>query len=269
MKYLLTTTLLVFSFILCVNAQLRERTCHFGITFEISNNPNWGYGEPVILTVEPNSPADIAGVRPGDIIMEINGSATYLRNYQTITSWLFDDTSDMAVFTIRNLSNYFREYELPRRCRSVKSMDEADLASAFSFYSIEDTQERAFVLPLKVTTNKNVDFSDYHTFDFILDPNAPQVDSYINKLLEDALKIKGLTRNTEDPDFFIQTYYSYQPNPKFNAYEKNVDKRTWRFDSENKQMVSLPILSGDNPSAEYEGNFILELGLRFFEKKIY
>lgn len=250
-----------------LTAQTYEQTCHFGITFEISNNPNWGYGEPVILTVEPNSPADVAGIKPGDIIMEINDAATYLRNYQTISSWLFNSTSDIATFTVRNLNTYFKEYELPRQCRAINSIGEADLASSFSFYSLENTQERAFVLPLKVTTSKDVDYSDYHTFNFIEDPNSTALDSRINALLEEALKQRGLTRSNDNPDILIQTYYTYQPNTKYNPSVKLKEKNTWRYDPRVKEIVSLPILSGDDSNAEYNGQFALEFGIRFFDKK--
>ncbi len=54
------------------------------------------------------------------------------------------------------------------------------------------------------------------------DENAPEIDAYINRRLEQALSEKGLIRETEDPDFVIQTYYTYQPNPNFNPGLKEV-----------------------------------------------
>ena len=266
MKHLFSVILIIVS-VFSTTAQTNEQTCHFGITFEISGNPNWGYGEPVILTVEPNSPADFAGIKPGDIIMEINGAATYLRNYQTIASWLFNTSSDIATFTVRNLNTYFKEYELPRQCRPINSVSESDLASSFSFYSLENTHERAFVLPLQINTNKNVDYSDYHTYSFI-EENTTPLDRQINAELGEALKEKGLTYSNDNADILIQTYYSYQPNPNYNPQKANVsDKNTWRYNTKSKEMISLPILSGDDVRAEYNGQFILEFGIRFFEKK--
>lgn len=266
MKHLFLTLVLSL-FIMNLGAQVDTQTCHFGITFEISDNPNWGYGEPVVLTVEPGSPAEIAGIKTGDIIMEINGAATYLRNYQTINSWLFDENSEIALFTIRNLNTYFKEYELPRRCRSIKSLDESNLASSFAFYSLEGTQDRVFTLPLKISANKDVDYSDYHTFNFIEDPKAPAVDNYITEQLEQALKAKGLIRTNVEPDFLIQTYYSYQPNKKYNPSGKQTYNGSWRYDVNSREMVLLPILQGDDLSAEYNGQFILNFGIRFFDKK--
>ncbi len=266
MKKLLSV--LIQAFIISgISSQTYEQSCHLGVTFEISNNQSWGYGEPVILTVEPNSPADVAGIQPGDIIMEINGAATYLRNYQTIASWLFNESSEITRFTVRNLNTYFKEYELPRLCRPVNAISESDLASSFSFYSIEDTHEREFVLPLKITTNKDVDYSDYHTFSFYPDENPTDLDKRINSQIEASLKEKGLVKTENDPDILIQTYYSYQPNPKYNPQRRVQNKTSARFDTKNQQMVTLPILPGNDMQAENNGQFILELGIRFFDQK--
>jgi len=251
-------------------AQSYNQQCLLGVNFEISTNPCWGYGEPVVLSVDPGSPADKANIKPGDIIMEVNKTATYLRNYQTIASWLTDNTSQDVSFTIRNLNTYFKEYQLSRKCISKKAIGEADLAELFAFYSLENTQERAFTIPLKVITNKNTDYSDYHTFDIMKDPNVPSqdIDNYINSQIEKALTDKGLTRKTDNPDFVVQTFYSYQPNLKYNpANSQSTVKQSWRYDSQNKKMVLLPILPGDYPSAEREGQFLLELGVRFLDNK--
>ncbi|GAB6012736.1 PDZ domain-containing protein [Viscerimonas tarda] len=267
MKRLFSVILFIVT-IFSITAQTTEQTCHFGITFEISNNANWGYGEPVILTVEPNSAADIAGIKPGDIIMEINGAATYLRNYQTIAPWLFDSDASVATFTIRNLKSYFKEYELPRQCRPVNSISESELATSFSFYSLENTQERVFILPLQITTSRDVDYSDYRTYSFIDRQDNIPVDRRITAELEKVLNEKGLVFSADNADILIQTYYTYLPNPKYNPLA-NTSKETsaWRYNPLTKEMVSLPILSGDNPLAEHSGQFILEFGIRFFDKK--
>lgn len=267
MKNLILAFLFITTSTFYLSAQNKEQTCHFGITFEISNNPNWGYGEPVVLSVEPYSPAEKAGIKVGDIIMEVNSTATYLRDYRTIAAWLFDSTEDNTYFTIRNLNTYFKEYKLNRQCNEVGSLSESDLATSFSFYSLEDTNERSFVLPAQVTTNENVDYSDYHTFDFITEPGVPEIDSQITSIIEKNLRDRGLTRDTEDPDIIIQTYYSYQPNPKYNAARSISQSKTWRYDPNDQKMILVPFLSGDNKEAGFEGRYMMELGIRFFDKK--
>lgn len=256
------------TFILGISAQANRKYCDSGIIFEISNNPNWGYGEPVIIFVQPHSPADKAGVKVGDIIMEVNNSATYLRNSQTISNWLFDGSESEMKLTIRNVNTYFKEFDVRKDCKTLNSISEFELASVYSFYSIESTNDRSFALPLRVDPNTDVDFSDYHTFDFINEGNeVPEADYYINSQIEKALIERGLTRNTKDPDIIVQSYYSYQPNTKYDSRSRSKSTKTWRYDWETGKMIQLPILSADDPNAEYKGHYILELGIRFFDKK--
>jgi len=245
-----------------------KQYCDLGITFEISNNPSWGYGEPVITSVQPFSPAEKAGLKVSDVIMEVNSTATYLRNFTTIANWLSDATDPEIKLTIRNLDTYFQEYTIQRICKSARSISEFNLATAYSFYSIENTNERAFSLPLKVDPNINVDFSDYHTFDFIKEGgNVPEMDTYINYQFEKALVARGLKRTSNDPDILIQTYYTYEPNVKYNPSTFSKNTKTWRYDPELREMVALPILSAEDPNAETKGQYTLELGVRFFDKK--
>lgn len=251
-----------------LNFSENSRTCDFGLTFEISTNPNWGYGEPVVTAVEPYSYAEKAGIKVGDIIMEINRTATYLRNYQTIKNWLQDPNLSEMILTIRNVNTYFKEFVINRECKNVNSINEFALASAYSFYSLENTSSRAFSLPLRVDPNLNVDFSDYHTFDFIDEGgNVPEIDYRINAEIEKALLSRGLVRDTKDPDFIVQSYYSFEPNLRFSSASRGSDSRIWRYDSDSRMMVQLPFLSADDPNAETKGQYILELGIRFFDKK--
>lgn len=245
-----------------------KQYCDLGITFEISNNPSWGYGEPVITSVQPFSPAEKAGLKVGDVIMEVNSIATYLRNYATISSWISDAADAGIRLTMRNLDTYFQEYTVERNCKSARAISEFNLASAYSFYSLEDTNERGFSLPLRVDPNMNIDFSDYHTFDFVNEGgNVPEMDTYINYQFEKALIAKGLKKTSNDPDILVQTYYTYQPNVKYNPSTYSKNTKTWRYDPEAREMVALPILSAEDPNAELKGQYNLELGIRFFDKK--
>lgn len=251
-----------------IDAQPNRKYRDCGILFEISNNSNWGYGEPVITYVQPFSSAYNAGLRRGDIIMEVNGSATYLRNNQTIAGWLTGGSERNMTLTIRNVHTYFKEFQVEAETKAMNTLSEFDLASMYSFYSIESTNDRAFSLPLKVDPNTNVDFSDYHTFDFINEgTSVPEIDHYINSIIEKALVERGLVRSSKDPDIIVQSYYSYQPNVKYSPASKSKSLHTWRFDPETKQMIQVPILSAGDPNAETKGQYILELGIRFFDKK--
>lgn len=249
-------------------AQSSKQQCNLGITFEISNNPSWGYGEPVILSVEPYSPADKAGLKVDDIIMEINSTATYLRNYPTIENWLTDNTDSQIRLTIRNTDTYFKEYTVTRNCAPKNARSEFDLASTYSFYSVQSTSNRAFSIPLKVVPNKDVNYADYNTFSFIVDNRgATALDIYITSQVQKALESRGLVRDDINPSMLVQTYYSYQTNLKYDYLKTDKVVKTWRFDTETQQMILLPILSAEDPQAESKGEYILELGIRFYDNK--
>lgn len=270
MNKILLSLLILLSFTFHANSQNYEKNCYYGITFEVSKNPNWGYGELVITGVEPNSPAEKSGIKIDDIIMEINGQATYLRDNQTIASWLFDDKYDPEVkFTIRNMNTYFKEYPLVRKCIAVNSISEKQLSEIYSFYSLENTNQQIFTLPLFVDTNEEVDFTDYHTYDFYeAGKNVPSIDKHITALLEKDLKSKGLVRDTSDPDIVVQAYYSYSPNPKYTGLNNpNYTPVSVRYDCEKQQLVSLPIFNVKDPKVESAAQYIVEYGFSFYDRK--
>ncbi|MDR0825194.1 MAG: PDZ domain-containing protein [Prevotella sp.] len=246
------------------------KNCYYGITFEVSTNRNWGYGELVITGVEPNSPAEKSGIKVDDIIMEINDQATYLRDNQTIAQWLFSDMYDPRVtFTIRNINTYFKEYPLDRKCIAVNAVSERQLSEIYSFYSLENSNQQSFTLPLSVETNKEVDFTDYHTYDFY-NPgkNVPDVDKRITALLEKGLQSKGLTRDTSDPDIVIQVYYNYTPNIKYTGLNNpNYNPTSLRYDCEKRQMERLPIFDAKDPKVESAAQYIVEYGVSFYDRK--
>jgi hypothetical protein len=269
-KILLTITfVLVFPF--HTEAQnYYEKNCYYGITFENSKNQNWGYGELVITGVEPDSPAEKSGIKIGDIIMEINGQATYLRDNQTIAKWLFDNKYDPEVkFTIRNMNTYFKEYPLVRKCIAVNSVSEKQLSEIYSFYSLENTNRQTFTLPLHVEINEEVDFTDYHTYNFYdADKNVPAIDGQITALLEKELQVKGLVRDTSDPDIIVQAYYSYSPNNKYTGLNNpNYRPVSLRYDCSKKQLVSLPVFDYKDPNIESAAQYIVEYGFSFYDRK--
>lgn len=256
--------------VLSANSQNEDKSCFFGITFEVSDNRNWGYGELVVTGVEPGSPADVSGIRVGDIILEIDGNATYLRDDKTISDWLFGNTGKPeARFTIRNMNNNFKQIVLQRKCIAVNSISEKELSSIFSFYSLENTSQWRFVVPMKVEANKDVEFTDYHTYDFYKEEgNVPDIDVQITALLESELQAKGLVRSTENPDIIIQSYYSFGPNPKYMGVNKSFQfSDPWRYDVVRQKMVSLPL--ADTRDADYESasQYIVEYGFTFYDRK--
>ena len=130
-------SIIILSFlILQINAQTSSTVCRAGFAFEISNNPNWGNGEPVIINITPGSPAERAGLKLNDIILEVNRQGTYLKPHHTIKAWMLDnDESDIEI-SIRNLETDFRTIRIEKDCRSRNGIDESKLAPVFAFYSL-------------------------------------------------------------------------------------------------------------------------------------
>ena len=262
---------IVLSFIvLQISAQSDPIICRAGFAFEISNNPNWGNGEPVIINITPGSYAERAGLKLNDIILEVNKKGTYLKPHHTIKAWMLDnDKSDIEI-SIRNLETDFKTLTIKKDCKSRNGIDESKLASVFAFYSLEDVQNRTFHIPMKITTNSKAVFSDYRTFDFApASVGAPEVDARISSIFERMLKKRGLKRDTTNPDFIIQTFYSYQNNPSYNSdlQSQNEDVANWRFDIEKNQMVKLPLYSPTEVVENDKVPYFLEFGYRFYDRK--
>ena len=254
-----------------INAQSVPVVCRAGFAFEISNNPNWGNGEPVIINITPGSPAEKAGLKLNDIILEVNGKGTYLKPHHTIKAWMLDNDSHDIEISIRNLETDFRTIQIDKDCKPRNGIDESKLASVFAFYSLEDVQDRTFHIPMKITTNSKAVLSDYRTFDFAPSgEDTPDIDARITAIFERMLKKRGLKRDTDNPDFIIQTFYSYQNNPAYQPNsqdQRNVSKSNWRFDIEKNSMVKLPLYS---PTEVVENNqvaYFLEFGYRFHDMK--
>lgn len=261
--------IVLFFLVFQINAQSVPIVCRAGFAFEISNNPNWGSGEPVIINITPGSPAEKAGLKLNDIILEVNGKGTYLKPHHTIKAWMLDNEQLTIDMSIRNLETDFKTIQIDKDCKSRNGIDESKLASVFAFYSLEDVQNRTFHIPMQITTNPKAVLSDYRTFDFApVTDGTPDIDARITSIFERMLKKRGLKRDTENPDFIIQTFYSYQNNP---AYQPNLltqkDNANWRFDIEKNSMVKLPLYS---PIEVVENNnvaYFLEFGYRFHDAK--
>ena len=114
-------------------AQSGSTVCRSGFAFEISNNPNWGNGEPVVVNITPGSPAEKAGLQLNDIILEVNSKGTYLKPHQTINGWMLDNDRNDIEISIRNLETDFKTITIDKDCKSRYGIDESKLATVFAF----------------------------------------------------------------------------------------------------------------------------------------
>lgn len=250
-------------------AQDNQLVCKLGFSFQISKNDNWGLNEPVVTEVVPGSPACESGLKVNDIILEVNGNGTFLKPAYTIMEW-FDDVEASMSISIRNFESSFKQMVIKKDCRMANAISEIQLTPVFAFYSLEDVQDREFVIPIKTNSNPEADFYNYRTYDFAsYEGEFSNLDERINAIFIRVLSQMGLKQDKNDPDFIIQTHYSYQSNPSFNPDLLDLSRysETWRFDVRNNNMVKLPLY---DPTAAVRTNDVmydLEFGFRFYDRK--
>ncbi|MBP9981252.1 MULTISPECIES: PDZ domain-containing protein, partial [unclassified Parabacteroides] len=149
MKRAILSVLLLFAF-LTGFAQNRN-ICRLGITYDISQSDHWGKNKPVITSVIPYSPAELAGVKTNDIIIAIDGVQTTDISSEEIGEMLNPAGKNEVLLTIGNLANPAKQVLVKKECKKGNAITEEQLATAFSMYSLETTSEREFVCPFKTT----------------------------------------------------------------------------------------------------------------------
>ena len=241
--------------------------CQYGFTFEISMQKNWGYLQPVVLSVTPNSSADAAGLRTNDIIETINEKPTAGENIETIITWLQDSNTQIQL-TISNLRGSRQNRTIDKACHLNNSLSEKDLASVYSFYSLEDVQTHAFTCPFKTTVHPESNLILYTSFGFSApDPNNPELEKTINAAIQKSLEEKGLKYSGNNPDLIVQTYYSHAANPNFrNNPQSDKLPVVNRYNVQSRSMEKLPIYY--NPLINInQAKFFLKLGIRLIDNK--
>lgn len=244
-------------------------TCNHGFTFEISNDKSWGYKEPVVVEITPGSPAERAGLQINDILLSVNQNGTYQKSYQTIMSW-FNLNETEITLAIRNFKHSFKEITFSKDCRSSNAIPEAQLAPVFAFYSLEDVQNRRFIMPIKTVTNENALYHNYRSFGFaVSDESTRELDERINAIFIRALTAKGLEYNPTDPDFIIQTYYSFESNPLFkkNSPSFGSYQPVWRYDTRNNRTIRVPLYNPSEGVRIDDVAYELQFGFRFYDMK--
>ncbi len=269
MKQFLSVLIIFFALIGKVTAQSGEITCGLGFVFELSEDKSWGYKEPVVVEVTPGSPAERAGLKLNDIILSVNSNGTYQKSYQTIMSWFNLDETRISLAT-RNFEHSFKEISFEKDCRHSNAIKEAQLAPVFAFYSLEDVQDRRFIIPVTTTTNENAQFNEYRTFGFTpSDESTRELDERINAIFIRALNQMGLQHSPDDPDFIIQTYYNFQNNPlyKQNSPTYGSYQPVWRFDLRNNRTVKIPVYSPSEAVRVDDITHDLHFGYRFYDRR--
>ena len=265
-RFVFLSTLLFSCFVAFSQAGPRT-VCQYGFTFEISTQNNWGYLKPVVLSVTPNSSADAAGIHIDDIIETIDEKPTAGENIGTILAWLQNSDSKIRL-TVSNLRASLQNRTIEKNCRLSNSISEKELASVYSFYSLESVQTHAFACPFKTTVNPQSKLIQYKSFGFAApDPNNPVLDKAINAVIRNSLEQKGLKYTDRNPDLIVRTHYSLLANPNFqNSPRADKIPVVYRYNVKTKSMEKLPIYY--NPLIHTNlAKFFLKLGIRLVDNK--
>jgi hypothetical protein len=250
----------------CGFAQELSYLCSYGFTFDISQQKNWGYQKPIILSVTPGSSAAKAGIRPYDIIEKIDDVSTENLPLDKVHELMHDVYKDQSILTISNLAG-MKNVIVDKSCTFSHVIPEKELASSFAFYSLENIQKRSFTCPFTTSTDTTLNLLAYRTFAFTkLDENYIALENAINESLQMNLAEKGLIYQAYNPDIIIQTYYSYIPNPNYDQRNNNNLPGANRYNLNTKKMQELPIIDVLFHSSR-QAPFILSLGLRFVDRK--
>ena len=273
MKRIILTTVLLS---LMPMAYTQELSCRYGFRYEISNSPNWGKDKLVITGVYANSPAEKAGIKPYDIIEEVEGTPVTESVLDDIYLFLNPEGKDVVELTIKNIAGGVHKVKITKECKSLLSMSEYQLTTAFAMYAVEYVHERLFSCPFVTSSTKDpVDFGEFKSFNFFAgNDNQPALALKINELIQKELTDRGLKYDPVNPDLLVHIYYSFSKNQNYKP--KTTAKTTkdteikvediYRYDITNDRMVKLPFLPpGTNES---EAEYFLRLGFRLEDHKL-
>lgn len=237
--------------------------CDVGLLYQISYQESWGDSHAVVVEVIPHSPADRAGLRPGDVILAVEGRNTRELSEETITALILDPTRDVVHLTMRRIGVPTQEVTLTKECTPSGVLTEDLLAEAFGMYSLEDVTTRRFTMPFIYTLPTKRDFMKYNTFSFAdkqvsMKPGA--------RAIAQQLKRKGLKELPEGGQLRVVYRSAFEENPNYRpGSEANLDPGFKNYlvthRGEDYQVDHFPFLSINTPafSGKYRMTSDIEL----------
>ena len=195
--------------------------CDVGLLYQISYQESWGDSHAVVVEVIPGSPADRAGIRPGDVILEIEGRDTQKLSEESITAMILDPSHDQVSLKMRRPGTPSWDLVLRKECLPSGILTEELLAQAFSMYSLEDVTTRRFTMPFIYTLPTKRDFIKYSTFSFADKEIGTKPGA---RVLAKELVSKGLRELPTGGQLSIVYKPALESNPDFRpGSEANLD----------------------------------------------
>lgn len=244
------------------HAQGVEMNCRIGLLYQLSYQNGWGANKPVVVRVEPKSPADVAGLKVGDIIETVEGEETSGLSEERINEILLRPSNAVVRLTVSNFAYNKKPVSIRKECRPVEAIGEEDLATAFSHFSTEDVTTREFMMPFEFDLDRNINFINFKTFDIApIQGQFNHIDRAMHKVIIEELQKRGMRRVQDNPDVLIKTTYSFDKNPSYNptVEQKPEGFRNYRFNCTTKAMEATPFVPLD--SKQEVGLYALTMGV--------
>lgn len=245
------------------SATENDQVCRIGMQYQISYNEHWGANKPVIITVEPGSAAEVAGLKPGDVIEKIAGKATSSLDEMEIQRLLTDGQT--THLEISNLSGK-KQIDMGRNCQSRYILSERQLAQSFNFYSLQDMSERRIIRPYKIKTSTKSDFSNLRTYSFAASSHENEkIDMAIYEEVGKYLNAMGMRETLSNPDVIVDCYYMFDNNKLFTSFKSDIPHNTWQYAPNDNKMILLPIMPAG--TQEINAPYVIQLGIRLINAK--
>lgn len=239
----------------------RLQLCYHGLRLEISQDKHWGYGLPIITSIDRYSPAEHSGLAIGSIVKQIDGIATEGLTLEQVYAML-ESPSREHVLEATSLSQGAQSYLLQRSCRPLGSLSEQDLAQLFAHYSVEDTRMLLGGYPYTYSSSSMIEPGSLRTYAFA--PSSAEseaIDRELNGLIGEILSKMGLRETIDSPDMLIYTDYSLNPMESDSTYSSAGKPYSWRFNTRTREIDPLPLLEANSPDAL--ARYQLSLGITF------
>lgn len=241
--------------------------CRIGLEYQRFTSTTNATNRPIILSVEPFSPADAAGLKPGDFIETINGKSSSHLTDAEVNAMLLS-TSGEVELEVSNFGYKKARRTLTPLCIDRNFLDESVIVDSFAFYSLEDASTRTITYPFVTVGDSETVYEDLHNFGFspsVLS-HAHSEDSSIVDAITESLEQKGLTLNPNQADIVIDFYYTIAHAPSTNEGSEKPAVKTLRYDFQNRALRSYPLL-GKGANVK-EAPYILTFGINVFNDSI-
>lgn len=261
------SVMLVMISVLVASAQkvgVQNSHCEVGLLYQISYQPNWGDSHAIVVEVVPGSPAEKAGVRVGDVLKTINGQSTQKMSEEQINRALLNSSEGQVDLELANFGDAVRKVTLRKECYPVGALSEADLAQAFSMYSLEDVTARRFNMPFAYTVPEQRDFIQYKSFSFVNNTRVGEEAEQIKQTLQK----KGLNYVEKGGDLLVSVRHSLEANPEYregSSTGREENFRNYRMNTYTGEIQDFPFLSLNAPA--FFGAYRLTLEVEIFDGK--